>query len=107
MAGVCMTAAQMSMLSLAALFYPTHSRASGVSWMLGMGRFGGILGAMGGGMLIAAGYSMINILTLMSVPAFIAAAALLAMATIARRSAIAAQPEYVAAAHDAASVGKH
>ncbi|WNC93495.1 hypothetical protein RI103_22105 [Paraburkholderia sp. FT54] len=76
-AGVCMTGAQMSMLALAALFYPTHGRASGVAWMLGIGRLGGILGALGGGALSAAGFSMITILTSMAAPAVIAAMALL------------------------------
>jgi MFS transporter, AAHS family, 4-hydroxybenzoate transporter len=99
-AGVCMTAAQMSMLALATLFYPTHSRASGVSWMLGIGRFGGILGAMGGGMLIAAGHSMDSILALMAVPALIAAAALFAMAWIANRSVDSTQTEYEEVGHD-------
>ncbi|CAG2142355.1 aromatic acid/H+ symport family MFS transporter [Cupriavidus numazuensis] len=88
-AGVCMTGAQMSMLALAALFYPTHSRATGVAWMLGVGRFGGILGAMGGGTLLAAGYSMIYIFTLMAAPAFVAALALFAMAWDRARPALA------------------
>lgn len=83
-AGVCMTGAQMSMLALAALFYPTHGRASGVAWMLGIGRLGGILGAVGGGTLLAAGYNMVAILTMMSMPAFIAAATLFVMASVER-----------------------
>ncbi|MFM0057629.1 MFS transporter [Paraburkholderia phytofirmans] len=81
-AGVCMTGAQMSMLALAALFYPTHGRASGVAWMLGIGRLGGILGALGGGALSAAGYSMIAILTSMAAPACVAAMALLVAVSV-------------------------
>jgi AAHS family 4-hydroxybenzoate transporter-like MFS transporter len=84
-AGVCMTGAQMSMLALAALFYPTHGRASGVAWMLGIGRLGGIIGALGGGALSAAGYSMIAILTLMAVPAFVAAIALLVATSVGKK----------------------
>ncbi|WP_321951940.1 MFS transporter [Burkholderia cenocepacia] len=84
-AGVCMTGAQMSMLALAALFYPTHGRASGVAWMLGIGRLGGILGALGGGALSAAGFGMIAILTSMAAPAVIAAMALLVAVLVSKK----------------------
>ncbi len=43
--GTLMNTAQSSMPALAAAFYPTHGRATGVSWMLGFGRFGGIAGS--------------------------------------------------------------
>ncbi|EPM70187.1 4-hydroxybenzoate transporter, partial [Pseudomonas syringae pv. actinidiae ICMP 18886] len=45
LAGMCINGAQSAMPSLAARFYPTQGRATGVSWMLGIGRFGAILGA--------------------------------------------------------------
>jgi AAHS family 4-hydroxybenzoate transporter-like MFS transporter len=80
-----MTGAQMSMLALAALFYPTHGRASGVAWMLGVGRLGGILGALGGGALSAAGFGMLAILTSMAAPAVIAAMALLVAVSVGNR----------------------
>ena len=38
-----MNTAQCSMPSLAASFYPTQGRATGVAWMLAFGRFGAIL----------------------------------------------------------------
>lgn len=44
-AGVLMNTAQSSMPALAAAFYPTQGRATGVAWMLGIGRFGGIAGS--------------------------------------------------------------
>lgn len=44
-AGVLMNAAQVSMPALAAAFYPTRGRATGVAWMLAIGRFGGIAGS--------------------------------------------------------------
>ncbi|MOA32826.1 4-hydroxybenzoate transporter PcaK [compost metagenome] len=40
-----MNTAQSSMPALAAAFYPTRGRATGVAWMLGIGRFGGIAGS--------------------------------------------------------------
>jgi AAHS family 4-hydroxybenzoate transporter-like MFS transporter len=44
-AGVLMNTAQSSMPALAAGFYPTQGRGTGVAWMLGIGRFGGIAGS--------------------------------------------------------------
>jgi AAHS family 4-hydroxybenzoate transporter-like MFS transporter len=72
-----MNGAQTSMPILAASYYPTHGRASGVAWMLGIGRFGGIIGAAAGGPLLQAGYGIVSILEMLAVPALIAAIALL------------------------------
>jgi len=44
-AGTLMNTAQSSLPALAAGFYPTQGRATGVSSMLGIGRFGGIVGS--------------------------------------------------------------
>lgn len=44
-AGTLMNMAQSSLPALAAAFYPTRGRATGVAWMLGLGRFGGIAGS--------------------------------------------------------------
>lgn len=45
LAGVMMNSAQVSMAALAASFYPTEGRATGVACMLGIGRFGGVAGS--------------------------------------------------------------
>ncbi|RZT11402.1 MFS transporter, AAHS family, 4-hydroxybenzoate transporter [Duganella sp. CF402] len=44
-AGALMNTAQSSLPALAAAYYPTRCRATGVAWMLGVGRFGGIAGS--------------------------------------------------------------
>jgi AAHS family 4-hydroxybenzoate transporter-like MFS transporter len=44
-AGVAMNTAQSSLPALAAAFYPTRGRATGVAWMMGFGRFGGVAGS--------------------------------------------------------------
>jgi AAHS family 4-hydroxybenzoate transporter-like MFS transporter len=44
-AGTLMNTAQSSLPALAAGYYPTQGRATGVAWMLGVGRFGGIAGS--------------------------------------------------------------
>lgn len=75
-AGVLISGPITSMNTLAAVFYPTQSRASGVSWMLGIGRFGGILGATAGGQLLAAGWSISEIFLVLTIPALISGLAL-------------------------------
>jgi MFS transporter, AAHS family, 4-hydroxybenzoate transporter len=67
--------AQVSMVILAAHFYQTQYRATGVSWMLGIGRFGGILGASMGGVLITMGWDFRTIFFGLAIPAALAAAA--------------------------------
>lgn len=68
-AGMCVNGAQSAMPSLAARFYPTQGRATGVSWMLGIGRFGAILGAWSGATLLGLGWNFEQVLTALLVPA--------------------------------------
>lgn len=74
-AGMCVNGAQSAMPSLAARFYPTQGRATGVSWMLGIGRFGAILGAWSGAALLGLGWNFEQVLTALLVPAALAAVA--------------------------------
>ncbi|HAB01948.1 MAG TPA: aromatic acid/H+ symport family MFS transporter [Pseudomonas sp.] len=71
-AGMCVNGAQSAMPSLAARFYPTQARATGVSWMLGIGRFGAILGAWSGATLLGLGWNFEQVLTALLVPAALA-----------------------------------
>lgn len=75
LAGMCVNGAQSAMPSLAARFYPTQGRATGVSWMLGIGRFGAILGAWIGATLLGLGWNFEQVLTALVVPAAIATTA--------------------------------
>lgn len=68
--------AQVAMPAVAALFYPTSCRSTGVSWMLGIGRFGGILGASIGGVLMTAGWDFRTIFFALAAPALFAALAI-------------------------------
>ena len=77
LAGMCINGAQSAMPSLAARFYPTQGRATGVSWMLGIGRFGAILGAWAGATLLGLGWNFEQVLTALVVPAALAAIAVL------------------------------
>ena len=75
-AGVVMNAAQASMPALAAGFYPTEGRATGVAWMRGIGRFGGIAGSFLVAALTARQVSLPDIFAVVAVPALIAMVAL-------------------------------
>lgn len=76
-AGTIMNTAQSSLPALAAAFYPTAGRATGVSWMLGIGRFGGIAGSFLVAQLAAMQIGFGGIFAVVAVPGLIAVAALL------------------------------
>lgn len=75
-AGFCMSGAQTGLNAYAPGCYPTVARATGVSWMLGMGRFGSILGSAVGGALLGLGWGFGAILALLAIPAVCAAVAI-------------------------------
>ena len=61
--------------TLAATFYPTECRATGIAWMQGIGRFGGVAGTMTSAQLLSMQWQADSILMILSVPALVAAAA--------------------------------
>lgn len=64
---------------VAADFYPTVNRATGVSWMLGVGRLGSVGGAMAGGLMLSAHWDLSTQFIVASVPFVIAAASVFTM----------------------------
>src|SRR5437773_277797 len=56
-AGFCIVGGQIAANALAAGFYPTSVRATGVGWALGIGRVGSIIGPLVGGALLIARWS--------------------------------------------------
>jgi AAHS family 4-hydroxybenzoate transporter-like MFS transporter len=76
LAGALMNTAQSSLPALAASFYPTNARATGVSWMLGIGRFGGIAGSLLVAQLSAMQAGFGTVFAVLAIPGLIAAAAL-------------------------------
>ena len=56
-AGFCIVGGQIAANALAAGFYPTSVRATGVGWALGIGRIGSIVGPLVGGVLLTAKWS--------------------------------------------------
>lgn len=76
-AGALMNTSQSSLPALAAAFYPTQGRATGVAWMLGIGRFGGIAGSFLVAELTRRNLGLAGIFAAVAVPGVIAMAALL------------------------------
>jgi len=75
-AGTVMNTAQSSLPALAAAFYPTQGRATGVSWMLGIGRFGGIAGSFLVAELARRQLGFEQVFLVLAIPGVIAAVAL-------------------------------
>lgn len=57
-------------------YYPSHVRASGIGWALGIGRLGGILGPYVIGMLIEAGAQPRTLFEICAIPGLFSAAAI-------------------------------
>ncbi len=73
LAGFCMSGAQTGLNAFAPSCYPTAVRATGVSWMLGIGRFGSITGSFAGGVMLSLGWGFGAVIAILAVPATIAA----------------------------------
>jgi AAHS family 4-hydroxybenzoate transporter-like MFS transporter len=80
LAGGLSIGAQMCTVGLCAGFYDTSVRATGVGWAVGVGRVGGIVGPVLGGVLIAAGISTPNLFLVAAVASLGAAAAVFGLA---------------------------
>src|SRR6185503_16034072 len=77
LAGVLMNTAQSSLPALAAAFYPTAGRGTGVAWMLGIGRFGGIAGSFLVAELARRQFTFADIFTVVAMSGAVACVALL------------------------------
>lgn len=75
--GFTVTAIQAGLNSLAASFYPTSIRSTGVGWALGIGRVGTVTGGMLGGVLLKIGWTPQQILLATAVPALCAGLAII------------------------------
>ncbi|QDL39504.1 MFS transporter [Rhodoferax sediminis] len=71
--GFCIIGGQPAVNALAATYYPTAERSTGVGWSLGIGRFGSIVGPVLGGILIQYQWSNAGIFYAVAVPALISA----------------------------------
>ncbi|HEY2874563.1 MAG TPA: aromatic acid/H+ symport family MFS transporter [Reyranella sp.] len=64
---------QLGLNGFAAAIYPAEVRSTGIGWALGVGRLGGILGPVIGGMLLGAGLPPHKVLLFASGPALVTA----------------------------------
>ncbi|MEQ1105028.1 MFS transporter [Acinetobacter ursingii] len=63
--------------ALATGYYPTSARATGASWMNGIGRFGAILSAFAGAAMISSGMPFSTMFSLLIIPALLSGLAVL------------------------------
>ena len=91
-AGFCIVGGQIAANALAAGFYPTSVRATGVGWALGIGRVGSIVGPLVGGVLLSLKWNageVFLVAALAALCAAIAAFLLGRLAGLSGRSAVA------------------
>ena len=74
-AGFCIVGGQIAANALAAAFYPTSVRATGVGWALGIGRVGSIVGPLVGGVLMTMKWSTASVFMAAAAAALCAALA--------------------------------
>ena len=73
MAGWCVVGSQPSINSLAATYYPTYLRSTGIGWVLGIGRIGAIIGPYVGGHLMGLHWTNRELFYAAAIPALISA----------------------------------
>jgi AAHS family 4-hydroxybenzoate transporter-like MFS transporter len=82
-AGFCIVGGQIAANALAAGFYPTSVRATGVGWALGMGRIGSIIGPLVGGVLLSLKWSVAELFVTAAAAALCAALAAFSLSRMA------------------------
>lgn len=70
-AGWCVIGGQPGINALSATYYPTYLRSTGIGWGLGIGRIGGIVGPLIGGVLIDRQWPAQQLFWAAAVPAFV------------------------------------
>jgi AAHS family 4-hydroxybenzoate transporter-like MFS transporter len=98
-AGVLVNTAQASMPALAAAFYPTAGRGTGVAWMLGVGRFGGIAGSFLVAQLSRQHVSLPGIFTVVAMSGAVACVALLIKQATGSSAKVSEVPDAESLAH--------
>ncbi|HKS11960.1 MAG TPA: MFS transporter, partial [Pseudomonas sp.] len=74
--GYVLMSANAGCFALGADHYPTPIRATGVSWVFGIGRMGAILGAGSGAVIMTWGWTITDIFVLLTIPVITAAVAI-------------------------------
>lgn len=85
-AGFCIVGGQPAVNALAASYYPTTLRSTGIGWSLGIGRIGSIIGPVLGGELIRMNWPNSTIFIIAALPALLSAIMLFLMERSPERS---------------------
>jgi MFS family permease len=91
-AGFCTNAAIVGMYAIFAQVFPTHVRASGTGFAVGVGRGGSVLAPIIAGFLFEAGYTLPTVALLMSMGSLVAAG-VLSFLKLETDQTVAARPE--------------
>lgn len=84
LSGATIVGGQNALNALAALLYPTHLRATGIGWALGVARTGSVLGPVIGGELIAMHTAPSTLFLLVALPAALSAVLVLMLKPVGR-----------------------
>jgi MFS transporter, AAHS family, 4-hydroxybenzoate transporter len=82
-AGFCIIGGQIAANALAAAYYPTSVRATGVGWALGIGRVGSIIGPLVGGILLSMKWNTASVFMAAAAAALCAALAAFSLSRLA------------------------
>jgi AAHS family 4-hydroxybenzoate transporter-like MFS transporter len=84
--GFLVSGGQIGAYALTANYYPTSSRSTGVSWANAVGRLGAALGSVLGGVMMAAGMHLREIILTLTIPAVVATVALFLLGVVRAKS---------------------
>jgi len=91
-AGWCVIGSQPGVNALAATYYPTYLRSTGVGWGLGVGRVGAIVGPMIGGALIAQQWNTQQLFWAAAIPAAVTTLTMFSLRFFMKEQALARSP---------------
>ena len=90
--GWCVPGGQGGVNSLAAIYYPTYLRSTGIGASLGFGRIGAIIGPLAAGVLLGRGWAHSDLFLAAAVPALISAVATYTLRWVMPEAAKTAEP---------------
>jgi AAHS family 4-hydroxybenzoate transporter-like MFS transporter len=87
-AGFFLVGGHIAAIALAATYYPTMARSTGVGWAIGIGRVGSIVGPLIGGIMLARGVDAQSLFAVAALPALVASVAALVLARMAPSASV-------------------
>jgi MFS transporter, AAHS family, 4-hydroxybenzoate transporter len=78
-AGAGVLGGQTGSNALAASFYPTYIRSTGIGWALGIGRIGSIVGPIFGGIMLSLHWPLTNVFMAAAIPSLVGSGAIFLM----------------------------